>query len=140
VFAPKTDVLELAGGERRAGIFSPVSLVLLSAANAQWTVVLFGGLLGLAAFRRRSPALGLLLSSTIVGSLLLCLVAISKPRYSFVFDPVLILGLAVFLVAPRQSWASLDRAARCALVAIYAFLAWGWVTWLIFAFSSRMAP
>ncbi len=60
VFAPKTDVLELAGGEQLAGVFSPTSLVLLSAANAQWTVVLFGGLIGLAAIlldraRARSP-------------------------------------------------------------------------------------
>ena len=89
VFAPKTDVLELAGGEQLAGVFSPTSLVLLSAANAQWAVVLFGGLIGLAAILSIAPELGRLFAGTLGGSLLLCAVAIAKPRYSFVFDPLL---------------------------------------------------
>src|SRR4030095_9344823 len=35
VFAPKTDVMELAGGEQAIGVFSPTALALLGAANAQ---------------------------------------------------------------------------------------------------------
>ncbi|MGH9383218.1 MAG: hypothetical protein ACRD2N_02850 [Vicinamibacterales bacterium] len=139
VFAPKTDVLELAGGEQRAGIFSPTALVLLSAANAQWTVILFGGLLGLAGILRRAPAIGLLLAGTIAGSLVLCLVAIAKPRYSFVFDPILLLGLATLLAAPRETTAAINPPAYRVLGVIYVFLGWGWVAWLLFALSSRMA-
>ncbi len=139
VFAPKTDVLELAGGEQSVGVFSPISLVLLSAANAQWTVVLFGGLIGLAAIARLAPDLGRVFVATIAGSLLLCTVAISKPRYSFVFDPLLIIGLAALLTAPLQLTAAIDARARRLLGVLMAFLLWGWVAWLIFAFSSRMA-
>ena len=139
VFAPKTDVLELAGGEQLAGVFSPTSLVLLSAANAQWAVVLFGGLIGLAAILSIAPELGRLFAATLGGSLLLCTVAIAKPRYSFVFDPLLILGLSALLIAPSQITAVLDARARRTLALLFVFLLWGWVAWLIFAFSSRMA-
>jgi hypothetical protein len=139
VFAPKTDVLELAGGEQLAGVFSPTSLVLLSAANAQWAVVLFGGLIGLAAILSIAPELGRLFAGTLGGSLLLCTVAIAKPRYSFVFDPLLILGLSALLTAPSQITAVLDARARRTLGLLFVFLLWGWVAWLIFAFSSRMA-
>jgi hypothetical protein len=139
VFAPKTDVLELAGGEQLAGIFSPISLVLLSAANAQWAVVLFGGLIGLAAIVRMAPEFGRLFVATIIGSLLLCLVAIAKPRYSFVFDPILLLSLAALLIAPRDLTAALDARARRTLLVLAIFLLWGWAAWLIFALSSRMA-
>jgi hypothetical protein len=139
VFAPKTDVLELAGGEMTAGVFSPVSLILLSAANAQWIVILFGGLIGLAAILQLAPALGRPFVATIVGSVLLCMVAIAKPRYSFVFDPVLLLGLSALLTSPRRMVSAIGPRARRALGAIVIFLIWGWTAWLIFAFSSRVA-
>ncbi len=139
VFVPKTDVLELAGGERQAGIFSPVSLALLGIVNIQWAFVLFGGVLGLAALRRTSPSLALLFASTITGALLLCLIAISKPRYSFVFDPVLILGAVVFFSAPREAWSALGRRDRAVVGAVFAFLLWAWTAWLIFSLTSRAA-
>jgi hypothetical protein len=140
VFAPKTDVLELAGGEQMAGVFSPISLVLLSAANAQWAVVLFGGMIGLAAIVRLAPDYGRLFVVTIAGSLILCTVAIAKPRYSFVFDPLFLLGLAVLLTAPRETAGALDARSRRILAVLMLFLLWGWAAWLIFAFSSRIAP
>ena len=139
VFAPKTDVLELAGGEQQAGAFSPVSLVLLSAANAQWAVVLFGGLIGLVAIVRIAPDFGWLFVATMIGSLLLCTIAIAKPRYSFVFDPILLLGLAALLTAPSQLTAALGARERRLLGVIILFVLWGWTAWLIFAVSSRMA-
>jgi hypothetical protein len=139
VFAPKTDVLELAGGEQQAGAFSPISLVLMSAANAQWTVILFGGLIGLASIVRLAPGLGRIFVATIVGSVLLCTVAIAKPRYSFVFDPVLLLGLAALLTAPFETTAAVDARSRRILIVLAIFLLWGWTAWLIFAVSSRMA-
>lgn len=139
VFAPRTDVLELAGGERAAGVFSPVSLALLAAANAQWLWVLFGGLVGLVSVRRHSSALGSLVVAAIAGSLLLCLVAIAKPRYSFVFDPLLILGAATVTTAPRAVLAELTTGERWTLAGLSVFLLWGWAAWLIFAVTSRLA-
>jgi hypothetical protein len=139
VFAPKTDVLELAGGEQHAGAFSPIALVLLSAANAQWIVVLFGGLIGLAAVLRLEPAFGRLFTWTVVGSLILCTVAIAKPRYSFVFDPILVICLAVLLTAPSHAVEAIDARSRRVLTGVVLFLLWGWAAWLVFAFSSRMA-
>ncbi len=138
VFAPRTDVLELAGGEQAAGVFSPPSIALLGLANIEWTVMLFGGVLGLIALRHRDRGTFMLFAATIAGSLVLCLIAIAKPRYSFVFDPLLLLCACAFLLQPRQSIATFTRSDRWWLVAVFAFLAWAWIAWLIFAFSSRM--
>jgi hypothetical protein len=139
VFAPKTDVLELIGGERNAGIFSPPSLTLLVLANIQWTVVLFGGLVGLVALWRLKPALGGLFLATVVGSLPLCLVAISKPRYAFGFEPLLLIAAVAVLVAPQAVAAALRPRDRWIIAGCAAFLAWGWTAWLVFAITSRVA-
>ena len=137
VFAPKTDVMELAGGEQAVGVFSPTAIALLGTANAQWAVILFAGLLGLASLVERDRVMGLTFLSTIVGAVLLCLIAISKPRYSFVFDPLLILTAVLVIAMPgevrREAWRRHWRV----LVPAYVFLAWGWAAWLIFALSSR---
>ena len=77
-------------------------------------------------------------SSTIAGSLALCLIAISKPRYSFVIDPLLLLCACAVLVQPRQSIATLTRSDRWWLGGVFGFLIWGWIAWTIFAISSRM--
>jgi hypothetical protein len=139
VFAPKTDVLELVGGEARAGVFAPVPIALLVTANLQWAAILFGGLLGLRILMERDRRMGLTLVSTIAGSVLLCLVAISKPRYSFVFDPLLILAAAFVLMMPAPERALSWRRLRLGLAPAYIFLAWGWIAWMIFALSSRLA-
>lgn len=136
VFVPRTDVLQLVGGEARAGVFSWPSLAVLTLANLQWLVVLGAGVVGLAVLRRGAP--GQLFLVTIAGSVALCLIAISKPRYSFVFDPLLIIAAIIFVSAPREHWLRLTRAERWTLAAIAVFLAWGWVAWLIFAFTSRL--
>ena len=99
---------------------------------------LFGGLIGLAAIWRADRYLGNVFLATVAGTVLLCVVAISKPRYSFPFDPLLIIGAVVFLSAPRATWANLSRAARRTLLAVFAFVIWGWIAWLIFAISSRV--
>lgn len=139
VFAPKTDVLELAGGEAAVGVFSPAGLALLGAANLQWTVALFGGLLGLRLLWDRHRPLGLTFVATILGSVVLCLVAIAKPRYTFPFDPLLLIGAVLALVAAGPERAAAWRRSRLVLAPIYAFLVWGWVAWVIFALSSRLA-
>jgi hypothetical protein len=138
VFVPKTDVLELVGGEAAAGVFSFAPLTLLAIANAQWFVILTAGLIGLAALRHTRPVAGRLFLFTIIGSVLLCLVAISKPRYSFVFDPLLIVAAATLAVSPSQARV-VPRHDWWGLAGVFAFLFWGWVAWLIFAFSSRSA-
>lgn len=137
VFAPRTDVLELAGGERSVGVFAPQSIALLGVANLQWTVVLFGGLIGVFALRHIRPDHFELYVATIAGALVLCLIAIAKPRYSFAIDPLLILGAAVFLTAPGRVLRRLKAVDRVVLLVLFAFLIWGWIAWTMFAISSR---
>ena len=137
VFVPKTDVLELAGGERVAGVFTPAAIALLLGANLQWTAILFGGIVGLVWIYRTGPGPGGIYLATLAGSLALCVIAISKPRYSFMFDPLLIMGLVPVAMAPREVFAGLTSADRRWLAATWVFFAWGWVAWLIFAVSSR---
>jgi hypothetical protein len=139
VFAPKTDVLELIGGERAAGVLSPRSLALLTVANVQWVLVLFGGLVGLAALRRLRRELGDLLLATLLGSLPLCLIAISKPRYAFPFEPLLLIAAVALWFARDTVISALKRRDRWILAACSAFLVWGWAAWIVFAVTSRVA-
>lgn len=136
VFAPKTDVLELVGGEQAAGVWSAAGLGVLLAANIEWAIVLFAGIPGLVMVWRGYPRLGRLFGAAVAGSLLLCLVAIAKPRYSFVFDPLLIIG-AVVAVSGAGRGSSLRRRDRWFVRGMWLFLLWGWVAWTIFALSSR---
>jgi hypothetical protein len=139
VFAPKTDVLELAGGEAAAGIFSPVAMALLGLANLQWAWMLFAGSLGLRVLMDRDRPLGLTFLWTIAGSVALCLIAIAKPRYSFVFDPLLLIAAMLVTMMTPAGRAAAWRSSWRGLAPIYAFLVWGWIAWLIFAMSSRLA-
>jgi hypothetical protein len=139
VFAPKTDVLELLGGEARAGLFAPAPLLVLAIATLQWAAVLFGGLVGLAWCWRRDRATAAMLASVIAGSLPLCLIAIAKPRYAFPFEPLLIVAAALLWTAPPGAAAQLSRRDRLAVGLCAAFIVWGWAAWLIFAFTSRAA-
>jgi hypothetical protein len=140
VFVPKTDVLELVGGSARVSVFAPASLALLLIANAEWTLVLAGGLLGLVALRHQRPEWALLFAAVVAGALVLCLIAISKPRYSFVFDPILIICASAAWISGRQGLAKLTRVDRGLLAAIFVFLAWSWVAFVIFSVTSRLAP
>jgi hypothetical protein len=138
VFAPKTDVLELVGGEAAAGIWSPRALGLLAVANLEWLIVLFAGLWGLCVLIDRDRRIGVMFVSIIAGSVLLCLIAISKPRYSFVFDPLLIIAATLMFMSAGPDRIRAWRRYRPVLIASWAFLAWGWIAWTIFALSSRL--
>jgi hypothetical protein len=137
VFVPKTDVLELLGGEQRAGVFAAPSLMLLSITNVEWAIVLFGGLAGLAMLRRTSADWSLVFASVIAGALVLCLIAISKPRYSFVFDPVLIICATALWMDRARARIVLTRGDRWTLAGTFVFLLWAWTAFAIFAISSR---
>lgn len=139
VFAPKTDVLELVGGEGGASVFSPAALAVLGTAAMQWAWILFAGVAGVAVLIDRDRRLGFTVLWTIVGSVALCLVAIAKPRYSFVFDPLLILTATLFTMMPKVERAASWRAHSAVLALVTVFLAWGWVAWMIFAVTSRPA-
>jgi hypothetical protein len=139
VFVPKTDVLELVGGEQRAGIFAPASLGILAIANLQWTAVLFGGLAGLAWWWRTDRSTAAILSSVVIGSLPLSLIAISKPRYAFPFEPILILCAIGVALAPPPRFDRLRRRDRWMVGIAATFILWGWAAWLIFAVTSRLA-
>lgn len=139
VFVPKTDVLELVGGESRAGIVAAPSLIVLAIANAQWAIVLFAGLAGLAWWWRADPPTGGVLLAAVLGSLPLCLIAISKPRYAFTFEPVLLIAAVSLLLAPRATRDRLRPGDRRLLAICVAFVLWGWAAWTIFAVTSRMA-
>lgn len=139
VFVPKTDVLEMLGGERGAGVFAPRSLVLLAIANIQWACILFGGVIGVAWLWRISPRWGGMFTAAITGALLLCLVAISKPRYSFVFDPLFLISTAAAVVSPRATLQAITRRQWQAIGVVWAFFAWAWVAFAIFSVSSRSA-
>jgi hypothetical protein len=101
--------------------------------------MLFGGLLGVCMILDRDRTLGLTWIAAIAGSVILCLVAIAKPRYSFVFDPLLIMAAALALTAATDELVASWRRWWRVLTPIYIFLIWGWIAWLIFALSSRMA-
>ena len=139
VFVPKTDVLELVGGEQRAGVFAPASLLVLGLANLQWAVVLFAGMTGLAVWWRVDKPGAALLASVVFGGLPLCLIAISKPRYAFTFEPVLLLGAAMLLASGRSVLTRLQPRDRWLLGLAAGFILWGWTAWLIFAVTSRVA-
>lgn len=139
VFVPKTDVLEMLGGERAVGIFSPRSLALLAVANVQWAFVLFGGVIGLVWLWRASPRWAWIFTAAIVGALVLCLVAISKPRYSFVFDPLLLICAVAAATSPRETLSAISRGQWWTIAITFAFLAWGWIAFGIFSISSRSA-
>jgi hypothetical protein len=134
VFAPKTDVLELAGGEGAVGVWSPKALALLGVANVQWLLVLALSVVGVLRLWSNGSYWGPLLVATVAGASALCAVAIAKPRYAFVFEPLLMIGAAWFVTAPRVELSSLQRATA---IAVYLFLAWAWIAWAIFAVTSR---
>jgi hypothetical protein len=139
IFVPKTDVLELLGGESRAGVFAWSSVALLAVANLQWAIVLFAGLAGLAWWWRADRGTGALLLSLVLGSLPLCLIAISKPRYAFPFEPVLLLAAVSVLLAPAATRGRIRSSDRRLIAICATFILWGWAAWAIFSVTSRLA-
>ena len=74
-----------------------------------------------------------------LGSLPLCLIAISKPRYAFPFEPVLLLAAVTLFLAPPATRERVRSSDRRLIAACAAFILWGWVAWTIFSVTSRFA-
>jgi hypothetical protein len=139
VFAPKTDVLTLFGGEKKVGIFSPLPMALLIITLIQYGFILFLGFAGMLCLRRFSRILPFLFGAIIIGSLLLCLVAVAMPRYSAPFEPILIVCAFVFILDFRKNLSYIWRERRVLYGIMLAFYIWAWSAWMIFSFSSRLA-
>ena len=139
IFVPRTDQLQLLGGEEQTSIFTPKALLLMLFTNVQWAVVLLCGLAGLLSMTGGERDFRVWFTATILGSIPLCLIAISKPRYSFVFDPLLIICACFFLFRWKRSWQYVWSRQRYLFVSLVLFFAWSWVAWTVFAFSSRIS-
>jgi 4-amino-4-deoxy-L-arabinose transferase-like glycosyltransferase len=139
IFVPRTDQLQLLGGEGQTSIFEPKALLLMLFTNFQWAVVLLCGLAGLLSMTGGERDFRVWFTAAILGSIPLCLIAISKPRYSFVFDPLLIICACLFLFRWKRSWQYVWGRQRYIFVSLVLFFAWSWVAWAVFAFSSRIS-
>jgi hypothetical protein len=139
IFVPRTDQLQLLGGENETSVFKPPSMFLMIITNLQWAVVLLCGVAGLLSMTGDERTFRVWFTATIIGSLPLCLIAISKPRYSFTFDPLLIICACFFLFRWKRNWHYVWSRHKYIFVSLVLFFAWSWVAWAIFAFSSRIA-
>jgi len=136
VIVPKTSQLQMVGGERAVGVFSPVGLALLSVTGAQYAFVLFLGTAGYVSFSRTRRPIHTYCIAATLGALPMCIVAISKPRYSFPFDSLMTLYAAAFVLALPTELDAL-RKRKLWYVPLAVFYLWSWSAWIIFSFTSR---
>ena len=115
------------------------AVALLAVANLQWAFVLFGGVIGLAWLFQVTARWAWVFAGAIAGALALCLIAISKPRYSFVFDPLLLICAVAAATSPRETLSAISRGQWRTIAITFAFLAWAWIAFGIFSISSRTA-
>jgi hypothetical protein len=141
VFVPKTAQLQLLGSESDNPWFSAPSLALLVSSNLLYGLALFGGWAGiiLCGPSDREKKFRLFALGVLAGTSALCTVAISKPRYSFPSDPILIAGLAWLLVNSRQAMLQVKSKTLVALIGGWVFFGWSWTAWLIWSFMTRAA-
>jgi hypothetical protein len=131
---PRTEHLTLLGGEERIRIEDGRAVALMLLGMAEFAPLLWLGTVGLVGLRRQARPWGNRFCAVVVGGVPPALIAISKPRFGFVFEPLLLIATAAFLLH-AQAWRPLLR--RPGVIAISAFYAWAWVAWLIFGVTSR---
>jgi hypothetical protein len=136
VFAPKTEEESLLGDSPSFGL-SAKALALIAVTNVEWGGVLFVGVLGLGYLARAQRRYFRLVWLSLAGSLPLCVVAISKPRYSFPFEVFLMMAALFFVRDLPRSWGQVWPRHKVGVCLAWLVLAWAWVAWLIFAFTSR---
>jgi hypothetical protein len=141
VFVPKTAQLQLLGSEGDNPWFCAPSLALLISSNLLYGLALFGGWAGiiLCGSSDREKKFKLFALGVLIGTSALCTVAISKPRYSFPSDPMLIAGLAWLLVNWRQAMLRVRTKNAVAVIGGWVFFGWSWTAWLIWSFMTRAA-
>ncbi|MBM3300570.1 MAG: glycosyltransferase family 39 protein [Deltaproteobacteria bacterium] len=141
ILVPKTSPLVMLGGEKNSPVFHAKAAVLLLATNGLYGAMLFLGWAGII-LCGNSPGethFRKLALSVIAASSVLCMVAISKPRYSFPFDPFLAAGLCWLVWNRHRLKMYLDKKSLWVIAAGWLFFAWTWIAWLVFAFLSRAA-
>jgi hypothetical protein len=135
---PRTEHLALLGGEARIKIEDGRSIALLLMGVLQWAPLLLLGTIGLLGLRLRPPggdtAWANRFLTVVAAGIIPVLITISKPRFSYGFEPLLSITAAAFL-ANRGTWRPLLR--HPVFIALVAFYAWAWVAWFVFAVTSR---
>ena len=139
VFVPKTSVIKVIGGEKTGSVFRGGALLMLAVGLLQWAFILFVGSIklfnDLASNKREAVTFALY----IVASIALCLIAISKPRYSFMFDPILIIyASAASLRFKHECSVLLSKPSKYYFAMFIVFVLWAWAAWFIFTLSSRL--
>ncbi len=135
VFAPKTAHLSLIGDG--TPVTQPGATALLVVGVLQWFPILFGGAVALLVMLRWRLQAAVWTLAVIAGSVPLCLVAISKPRYAFPVEPFLIVALSWALVYRGEVWRALRGPVLRHSVTVCLLLAWFWIAWGVFAATSR---
>ena len=135
---PRTEQLTLLGGEERIRIEDGRSIALLLLGVLQWAPLLLLGTAGLLALQLHGQAATRAWANrflvVVAAGIAPALIAISKPRFGYVFEPLLLIAAAAF-VANLRTWRPQLR--HPVTIALYAFYAWAQVAWLIFAVTSR---
>ncbi len=136
IFAPKTAQLQLIGGEGSYPITNFYSLTLLISSLFQYSFILFVGFLILINTKFENFKFKFLSSITILSSIILCLIAISKPRYSFPFDFIFII-CSMYFFYKEKSLIYYFKKNKFINLSIIFLILWFWISWFIFSLSSR---
>ena len=136
IFAPKTAQLQLIGGESSYPVTNFYSLTLLISSLFQYGFILFLGLLFLINTKFDNKKFKFLSLITIFSSIILCLIAISKPRYSFPFDFIFII-YSVYFFYKEKGLIYYFRKNKLINLCFIFIIIWFWLSWFIFSLSSR---
>ncbi|MCK5880964.1 MAG: hypothetical protein KAG18_03750 [Sinobacterium sp.] len=139
VFVPKTSAIKVIGGEKSGSVFRGAALLILGGSLLQWMFVLSFGSLKVFNDLVARKVEAWTFSFYILSSVALCLIAISKPRYSFMFDPILIIYASSAILNFKHEWKTfLSNPYKYYFVFFTVFILWAWIAWFIFTLSSRL--
>jgi hypothetical protein len=131
---PRTEHLALLGGEQRIAIIDRRALALLVLGMAQFAPLLLLGTTGMFGLARSDRGTARRFVAVALALIPPVLITISKPRFGFVVEPLLLIAAAAF-VLNAPAWRQEVR--RPALIALVGLYAWSWLAWLVFAVTSR---
>jgi hypothetical protein len=136
IFSPKTSQLQIIGGEGSYSVTHMYSYILLALTFLQYFFFLFFGLMSFTSFSIYSSKHKQIFISIILSALPLCLIAISKPRYSFPFDFIFIIYSISFFFDPKLYFRNIKKNYKLNFTLVI-LLSWFWISWIIFSLSSR---